>query len=80
MLSAIAVVSHCWRGIAYVLDTKMQVLFDGRSELDQLDRIFKLLGSPNERIWTGLNKLPNARKVCGHLHYPLLVMWHHDLC
>ncbi len=41
----------------------MQVLFDGRSELDQLDKIFKLLGSPNEKIWPGLSKLPNAAKA-----------------
>lgn len=39
------------------------MLFDGRSELDQIDRIFKLLGSPNEKIWPGLSKLPAAGKV-----------------
>jgi len=39
------------------------VLFDGRSELDQIDKIFKLLGSPNEKIWHGLSKLPAAGKA-----------------
>jgi hypothetical protein len=39
------------------------VLFDGRSELDQISRIFSLLGSPNEKIWPGLSKLPAASKV-----------------
>jgi hypothetical protein len=43
----------------------LQVLFDGRSELDQISRIFSLLGSPNEKIWPGLSKLPAASKV-GH--------------
>jgi hypothetical protein len=42
----------------------LQVLFDGRSELDQITRIFSLLGSPNEKIWPGLSKLPAASKVC----------------
>lgn len=41
----------------------LQVLFDGRSELDQISRIFTLLGSPNEKIWPGLSKLPAASKV-----------------
>lgn len=39
------------------------MLFDGRSELDQIDKIFKLLGSPNEKIWHGLSKLPAAGKA-----------------
>ena len=42
---------------------RLQVLFDGRSELDQITRIFNLLGSPNEKIWPGLSKLPAASKV-----------------
>ena len=41
----------------------LQVLFDGRNELDQISRIFSLLGSPNEKIWPGLSKLPAASKV-----------------
>ena len=40
-----------------------EVLFDGRGELDQLQRIFSLLGSPSEKIWPGLGKLPNVSKV-----------------
>lgn len=42
---------------------KKEVLFDGKGELDQLQRIFGLLGSPNEKIWPGLAKLPNVSKV-----------------
>jgi len=40
-----------------------QPLLPGRSEIDQLDKIFKLLGSPNEKIWPGLSELPNAKKI-----------------
>lgn len=40
-----------------------EVLFDGKGELDQLQRIFALLGSPSEKIWPGLAKLPNVSKV-----------------
>jgi len=42
---------------------KKEVLFDGKGELDQLQRIFGLLGSPNEKIWPGLAKLPNVSKI-----------------
>ena len=38
-------------------------LLPGRSELDQLDKMFKLLGTPNEKIWPGLSDLPNAKKL-----------------
>ncbi len=38
-------------------------LLPGRSELDQLDKIFKLLGTPNDTIWTGYSELPNAKKL-----------------
>ena len=35
-------------------------LFPGKAEVDTLERIFKLLGSPNERIWPGWSALPKA--------------------
>jgi len=38
-------------------------LFPGRSELDQLDKVFKMLGTPNETIWPGLSELPSAKKI-----------------
>jgi len=38
-------------------------LLPGRSELDQIDRIFKLLGTANDSIWPGFSQLPNAKKV-----------------
>ncbi|ODQ65062.1 negative regulator of the PHO system [Nadsonia fulvescens var. elongata DSM 6958] len=36
-------------------------LFPGASNEDQLDRIFKLMGTPNERTWANISTLPNYR-------------------
>jgi len=36
-------------------------LMAGKGELDQLDKIFKLLGTPNEDVWPGFSQLPQAR-------------------
>jgi hypothetical protein len=33
-------------------------LFPGNEEMEQLERIFSVLGAPNERIWRGLSLLP----------------------
>ena len=41
----------------------MNPLFPGKSDMDELNRIFKLLGTPNERIWTGYNELPAVQKM-----------------
>lgn len=38
-------------------------ILQGQDELDQLNRIFKLLGTPTEESWPGWNKLPNAQKI-----------------
>ncbi|KAJ3447928.1 cyclin-dependent kinase 11a-related [Anaeramoeba flamelloides] len=38
-------------------------LFPGNGELDQLDKIFRLLGTANEKIWPGFNDLPMVKKV-----------------
>ncbi|KAJ3079840.1 hypothetical protein HK102_003476, partial [Quaeritorhiza haematococci] len=38
-------------------------LLPGRSEIDQLNKIFQLLGTPTDRIWPGFSDLPNARTV-----------------
>merc|ERR1712226_1387139 len=47
----------------------MNPLFPGESELDELNRIFKLLGTPNEKIWPGYNKLPAPQKM-KFIEYP----------
>eukprot|EP00300_Choanocystis_sp_HF-7_P000434 c10349_g1_i2.p1 GENE.c10349_g1_i2~~c10349_g1_i2.p1 ORF type:complete len:281 (+),score=63.63 c10349_g1_i2:321-1163(+) len=35
-----------------------EALFQGTNEIDQLNRIFTLLGTPTEEIWPGLTSLP----------------------
>lgn len=41
----------------------LRPLFPGKSEIDQLDKIFRILGMPSEKIWPGFNKLPHASKI-----------------
>ncbi|XP_073129757.1 cyclin-dependent kinase G-2-like isoform X2 [Henckelia pumila] len=36
-------------------------LFNGKTEVEQLDKIFKILGTPNETIWPGYSKLPGVK-------------------
>ncbi|RVW52605.1 Cyclin-dependent kinase G-2 [Vitis vinifera] len=36
-------------------------LFQGKTELDQLDKIFKILGTPNKTIWPGVSNLPGFK-------------------
>ncbi|KAJ4972447.1 hypothetical protein NE237_005621 [Protea cynaroides] len=36
-------------------------LFPGKTEVDQIDKIFKTLGTPNETIWSGFSKLPGVK-------------------
>ncbi|KZV39976.1 cyclin-dependent kinase G-2 [Dorcoceras hygrometricum] len=36
-------------------------LFNGKTEVEQLDKIFKILGTPNETIWPGFSKLPGVK-------------------
>lgn len=38
-------------------------LFPGKGEIDQLNRIFKLLGRPSEDIWPGFDTLPSAKSI-----------------
>jgi len=37
-------------------------LFIGDSEIDQIHKIFQVLGTPNEQIWPGINRLPDFRR------------------
>ncbi|XP_041976856.1 cyclin-dependent kinase 11B isoform X2 [Aricia agestis] len=41
----------------------MNPLFPGKSEVDQLNRIFKDLGSPSELLWPGYKELPAVQKM-----------------
>ncbi|KAG0174869.1 hypothetical protein DFQ28_008580 [Apophysomyces sp. BC1034] len=38
-------------------------LLTGRSEIDQVDKIFKLLGAPTPEGWPGFSELPHAKNV-----------------
>lgn len=41
----------------------MKPFFPGKSEIDQLNLIFKDLGTPNDKIWPGYSDLPVVKKV-----------------
>lgn len=36
---------------------------DGRGEIDQIDKMFYLLGMPNKDTWPGLIRLPNYKSI-----------------
>jgi cell division cycle 2-like protein len=38
-----------------------KALFNGKTEIDQLNQIFRMLGTPNDEIWPNYSKLPGAR-------------------
>ena len=38
-------------------------LIPGKGEIDQLSKIFQLLGTPNEKNWPGFSKLPNSKTL-----------------
>ena len=40
----------------------MEALFPGKTEIDQLHKIFKELGTPSDRTWPGYSQLPMAQK------------------
>ncbi|KAH8548142.1 kinase-like domain-containing protein [Umbelopsis sp. PMI_123] len=42
---------------------RKEPLLPGRSEIEQLDKIFKLLGMPNDKIWPGFSDLPHAKNI-----------------
>lgn len=48
-------------GCIFVEMTTKKALFPGDSEIDQLFRIFRTLGTPNETIWRGVAKLPDYK-------------------
>jgi cell division cycle 2-like len=41
----------------------MKALFPGKNEMDQLNKIFKDLGTPTDKIWPGFNELPLSKKL-----------------
>ncbi|XP_072060108.1 cyclin-dependent kinase G-2-like [Arachis hypogaea] len=47
-------------------------LFKGKREFDQLDKIFKIFGTPSETIWPGFSKLPGVK--VNFVKYQLLTL------
>lgn len=47
-------------------------LFEGTGELDQIEKIFKVLGTPNYSMWPGLRELPGAALVEKMVYRPSL--------
>eukprot|EP00729_Bicosta_minor_P001155 gene1155-12043_t len=39
-----------------------KALFPAKTEIESLNKIFQMLGTPNERVWEGFNKLPHVEK------------------
>ncbi|XP_047509826.1 cyclin-dependent kinase 11B isoform X1 [Pieris napi] len=48
----------------------MNPLFPGKSEVDQLNRIFKDMGTPSELLWPGYKELPAVQKMTFAEHPP----------
>ena len=40
-----------------------QALFPADSEIDMLYKIFQLLGTPSENVWSGVTSLPNWKPI-----------------
>jgi serine/threonine protein kinase len=58
-------------------------LFPGDSEIDELFRVFRYLGTPNEETWPGVSNLPDFKvrplPAAAHLHPPEPIL-HHEQC
>ena len=53
-----------------------KILFQGNSEIDQIDKIFKVLGSPTEKMWPGHKQLEGVQKasICDRLNFSASAM------
>jgi serine/threonine protein kinase len=50
-----------WSLGAIFAEMSSKPLFPGDSEIDQLFKIFRILGTPNEQIWPGVSSLPDFK-------------------
>ena len=51
-----------WWSIGYLgRDDQPQALFPGDSEIDQLFRIFRVLGTPDDGMWPSVSTLPDYK-------------------
>jgi serine/threonine protein kinase len=44
-------------------------MFQGNGEIDQLGKIFKIVGSPTEDAWPGYRNLPSSKQI-NFKHFP----------
>ena len=44
-------------------------LITGSSEIEQINKMFRLLGTPNEQVWPGFDSLPHAQSF-GFAQFP----------
>ncbi|KAM3719561.1 Cyclin-dependent kinase [Dirofilaria immitis] len=47
---------------------KLKPLFPGKGEMDQINKIFTDLGTPNDNLWPGYSSLPGPRKTSFEHH------------
>lgn len=40
-----------------------RALFDGDSEQDQIRKIFRIMGTPNDEVWPGVSQLPGFSQI-----------------
>ena len=50
-------------GVYLVSFLHMEPLFPGKSEVDELNKIYELLGTPSEKSWHGYWILPGVSKI-----------------
>lgn len=50
--------------------------FPGNTEIDQIERIFRLCGSPTKENWPAFNELPGAQKIRLKAHYDNVLETH----
>ena len=49
------------RALPPALQITKRALFPGDSEIDQLFRIFRTLGTPDETVWPGVTSMPDYK-------------------
>lgn len=47
--------------LSAVIQITRRALFPGDSEIDQLFRIFRTLGTPDETVWPGVTSMPDYK-------------------
>lgn len=48
-------------GCLFAFMAQSKHLFPGNDEIDQLHKIFKIMGTPNEMMWPGVSSLPDFK-------------------